>query len=232
MSRVQLCPERLRHRPGRRVLHHAVWRRAREAPVRVRRETSLSPSPPLKLVLLENPGRGGSLRTTSASRSAAAGQSMPSTPGSPGPGSLRWMIGALPAATPGRTSSGSRAPRTVSVGRSTPSSRTARPPVMKATERRPVPAAPDRRRRDPDDPRASMPQDGGLPWPGLRMVRSRTGVAVVDVLQPDDPGILDVMQIGQAPGRAGHGTRPGTQPTPARARTPGTAPAPGAAAFA
>src|SRR5882757_5077766 len=40
------------------------------------------------------------------------------------------------------------------------------------------------------------------------MVRSRAGVAVVDVLQPDDRGILDVMQIGQGH-EAGRSHEPG-----------------------
>src|SRR5580693_1151759 len=69
---------------------------------------------------------------------------MPSTSGLPRPGSPRRASGTPPAATPGRTSSGSRAPRTVSDGRSTRSSPTARPSGVRTTGRRPVPAAPDR----------------------------------------------------------------------------------------
>ena len=90
--------------------------------------------PPLKLVLIENPGQGGS-STTSASRSPTSTRSTPSRPGSPRPDSPRSTSAAPPAATPSRTSSGSRAPRTASAGRSTPSSPTARPLTAKLTVR-------------------------------------------------------------------------------------------------
>src|SRR3954447_24385266 len=83
-------------------------------------------NPPLKLVLIENPGQGGSLNhlgvevestetvDTEQTRLAEHGLA-PSTSAAP------------PAATPSRTSSGSRVRRAVSAGRSTPSSPTARP---------------------------------------------------------------------------------------------------------
>ena len=89
--------------------------------------------PPLKLVLLENPGQGGSLNhlgvevadtgTVEAEqiRLAQAGlaSSKSATP---------------PAATPGRTSSGSPVRPTASGGRSTPSCRTAPPSGRRAAE--------------------------------------------------------------------------------------------------
>jgi cation diffusion facilitator family transporter len=58
------------------------------------------------------------------------------------------------------------------------------------------------------------------------MLRSRTGVAVVDVLQPDDPGILGVMQIGHRhqaghDHEAGHGHQAGRQAGHQHSREPG-----------
>ena len=84
--------------------------------------------PPLKLVLLENPGQGGSVNhlgvevadadTVDAEQTRLAADGLASIESA-----------TPPAATPSRTSSGSRAHPTASSGRSTPSSRTARPPV-------------------------------------------------------------------------------------------------------
>ena len=52
-------PQRRRHRPGRRVLHQAVRNPA--AKLRPGYANFAIADPPLKLVLLENPGQGGSL---------------------------------------------------------------------------------------------------------------------------------------------------------------------------
>ena len=60
MSRRPARPQRQQHRRGRHLLQQAVRHRARQAP-RPATPTSRSAEPPLKLVLLENPGQGGSL---------------------------------------------------------------------------------------------------------------------------------------------------------------------------
>ena len=76
--------------------------------------------PPLKLVLLENPGHGGSLNHLGvevADTAAVDAEHARLTEAGLAP-----VDGATPpAVTPGRTSSGSRAHPTVSGGRSTPS---------------------------------------------------------------------------------------------------------------
>ena len=59
MSPRAARPQRQRHRPGRRVLRQAV--RHRPAKVRPGYANFAIADPPLKLVLLENPGQGGSL---------------------------------------------------------------------------------------------------------------------------------------------------------------------------
>ena len=82
--------------------------------------------PPLKLVLLENPGQGGSLNHLGievADISAVEAEQARLAEA----GLAAGTSGTPPAATPGRTSSGSRAPRTANGGRSTPSWKTARP---------------------------------------------------------------------------------------------------------
>ena len=76
--------------------------------------------PPLKLVLLENPGQGGTLNhlgvevadadAVDAEQARLAEAAWP-----------RSTSGTRPAATPGRTSSGSPAPPAANGGRSTPS---------------------------------------------------------------------------------------------------------------
>ena len=73
------------------------------------------------------PGQGGSLEPPRHRSSRTPTPSTPSRPGWPRPAWPRSRSGTRPAATPGRTSSGSRAPPTASGGRSTPSWRTARP---------------------------------------------------------------------------------------------------------
>ena len=88
--------------------------------------------PPLKLVLLENPGQGGSLNhlgvevtdtaTVDAEQARLAAAAWPPS-----------MSTAPPAATPSRTSSGSRTPPTANPGRSTPSWKTARPSTASKT---------------------------------------------------------------------------------------------------
>ena len=89
--------------------------------------------PPLKLVLLENPGQGGSLNhlgvevtdtdAVDAEQTRLAGTGLASVDTS----------ATRPAATPGRTSSGFRERPTGSPGRSTPSWPTARPSTTMAT---------------------------------------------------------------------------------------------------
>ena len=113
--------------------------------------------PPLKLVLLENPGQGGSLNhlgvevpdtgTVAAEQARLAGTGLAAEPRRRTP----------PAATPGRTSSGSRARRTASPGRSTRSWPTARPSTAKATARHAAaaPAATPTQRRSRGQPAAS-----------------------------------------------------------------------------
>ncbi len=75
-------------------------------------------APPPKLVLIENPGHGGSLNHLGAG-STMSTLSMPSRTAWPRMASPPSMSAAPHAATPNRTSSGSRAPRTTSDGRST-----------------------------------------------------------------------------------------------------------------
>ena len=82
--------------------------------------------PPLKLVLLENPGQGGTLNHLGVEVAGAgavdAEQARLAQPAWP-----RSTSATPPAATPGRTSSGSPAPPAASGGRSTPSWPTAPP---------------------------------------------------------------------------------------------------------
>jgi len=68
-----------------------------------------------QLVLLENPGQGGTLKPPRRG-SRHAGGSPPSRPGWPERAWPRWTSGIRPAATPGRTSSGSPAPRRRTLG--------------------------------------------------------------------------------------------------------------------
>ena len=92
--------------------------------------------PPLKLVLIENPGQGGSLNhlgvevedvdTVDAIQARLAERRA----------GARSTSAGRRAATPSRTSSGSRARPTASPGRSTPSSRTARPSTAGPAGRR------------------------------------------------------------------------------------------------
>ena len=95
--------------------------------------TSPSPSRRSSSCCWRTPARAAA-STTSASRSPTPIRSMPSRPASPEPGSPRLRQARPPAATPGRTSSGSRAHLTGSPGRSTPSWPTARPSTPKATD--------------------------------------------------------------------------------------------------
>ena len=81
--------------------------------------------PPLKLVLIENPGQGGSLNHLGVEVADTDDRRRRADPPGRRPASPRSTSAAPPAATPSRTSSGSRAPRTASAGRSTPSSPTA-----------------------------------------------------------------------------------------------------------
>ena len=111
--------------------------------------TSPSPSRRSSSSCWRTPARAAA-STTSASRSATPAPSTPSRPGSPRPGSPPPTSATRPAATPGRTSSGSRAHPTASPGRSTPSWPTARPSTTTTT------AAPVlRRRRQLREPSAS-----------------------------------------------------------------------------
>ena len=82
--------------------------------------------PPLKLILMENPGQGGSLNhlgvEVADTDTVDAEQTRLAEPASP-----RSTSATPPAAMPSRTSSGSPVLPTASAGRSTPSSKTARP---------------------------------------------------------------------------------------------------------
>ena len=80
--------------------------------------------PPLKLVLIENPGQGGSHQPPRRRGRRHRRGRRRDRPGWPAPDSPRSTSAAPPAATPSRTSSGSRARPTASGGRSTPCSAT------------------------------------------------------------------------------------------------------------
>ena len=123
--------------------------------------------PPLKLVLLENPGQGGSLNhlgievpdtdTVEAEQARLAGTGLaPARRARP------------PAATPSRTSSGSRAHLTASPGRSTPSWPTARPSTPKATARSAAATPTSTPRMRPVQRPSAASSRSGLPHPGIQ----------------------------------------------------------------
>ena len=93
--------------------------------------------PPLKLVLIENPGQGGTLNHLGVEVADVATVDADPDPAARPRAWPPSTSAARPAATPSRTSSGSRAPRTASAGRSTPSWPTVRPPMAPRPSRRP-----------------------------------------------------------------------------------------------
>ena len=114
MSPCPACPQRQRHRRGRRVLQQAVRYRAGQAPPRLRelrdRRAAAEARPagePRPGRHPQPPRRRGSRRTT---------PSTPSRRAWPRPALPRPMSATPPAATPSRTSSGSRAHRTAGPG--------------------------------------------------------------------------------------------------------------------
>ena len=176
--------------------------------------------PPLKLVLLENPGHGGSLnhlgievpdiehrrrRAGPARRNRASPPSMSARP---------------PAATPGRTSSGSRARPTASAGRSTRSWPTARPSTAKATAGMLRSHRPARRARPPPPPAAarSQPAAQANALPAASSVDPRKPRR----RQPQSPGPADdPVRAGCHPlRRQGHGAANGPERTAARPSAP------------
>ena len=82
--------------------------------------------PPLKLVLIENPGQRRLAQPPRRRGRRHRHRRRRADPSRRRPVSPRSTSATPPAATPSRTSSGSRAPPTASAGRSTPSSRTPR----------------------------------------------------------------------------------------------------------
>ena len=132
--------------------------------------TSPSPSRRSSSSCWRTPARAAA-STTSASRSPTATPSRPSRPAWPRPGWPRSRSATPPAATPSRTSSGSRARPTASAGRSTPSWRTARP---SGAEGRPGVLRRDRRSRRP----------GRQCWLSLLLASTRPGRAALGATRP------------------------------------------------
>ena len=123
--------------------------------------------PPLKLVLLENPGHGGSLNhlgvevpdtdTVAAEQARLAGT-----------GLAPAEAGETTCCLPSRTSSGSRAYPTANPGRSTPCWPTARPSTPRATARSAAATPTSTPRMQPVQRPSAASRRPGLPHPGIQ----------------------------------------------------------------
>ena len=99
--------------------------------------------PPLKLVLLENPGQGGTLNHLGVEVADADAVDAEQTRLAAGRAWPRSTSATPPAATPSRTSSGSPAPPAASGGRSTPSWPTAPPSGARTANSAGTPSKPN-----------------------------------------------------------------------------------------